>query len=116
MVLQVGLEGLLCSSCSAAGMWRVRDLAGLGRDDLFSGLRYALSWMNIHHQKLNHMYVVCMYISYSYLSDIFTHSNPFISFPFTLPSLPIYVFEGIGGSMQRRGGPDRAPPPPGGSV
>lgn len=27
-------------------MWRVRDLAGLGRDDLFSGLRYALSWMN----------------------------------------------------------------------
>lgn len=46
--LQVGLEGVLLSSCSAAGMWRVRDLAGLGRDDLFSGLRYALSWMNTH--------------------------------------------------------------------
>lgn len=41
-VLQVGLEGVL-SSWSAAGMWRVRDFAGLGRDDLFSGLRYALS-------------------------------------------------------------------------
>lgn len=40
---QVGLEGVLLSSCSAAGMWRVRDLAGLGRDDLFSGLRYDLS-------------------------------------------------------------------------
>lgn len=40
--VQVGLEGVL-SSCSAAGIWRVRDLAGLGRDDLFSGLRYALS-------------------------------------------------------------------------
>lgn len=35
--------GLLLSSCSAAGMWRVRDLAGLGREDLFSGLRYDLS-------------------------------------------------------------------------
>lgn len=41
--VQVGLEGVLLSSCSAAGMWRVRDLAGLGREDLFSGLRYALS-------------------------------------------------------------------------
>lgn len=41
--VQVGLEGVLLSSCSAAGIWRVRDLAGLGRDDLFSGLRYALS-------------------------------------------------------------------------
>lgn len=42
--VQVGLEGVLLSSCSAAGMWRVRDLAGLGRDDFFSGLRYALSF------------------------------------------------------------------------
>lgn len=41
--LQVGLEGVLLSSCSAAGTWRVSDLAGLGRDDLFSGLRYARS-------------------------------------------------------------------------
>lgn len=40
-------------------MWRVRDLAGLGRDDLFSGLRYALSWMNKRTKEsipgLNHM-------------------------------------------------------------
>lgn len=41
--LQVGLAGVLLSSCSAAGKWRVRDLAGLGRDDLFSGLRYVRS-------------------------------------------------------------------------
>lgn len=41
--LQVGLVGALLSSCSAAGRWRVRDLAGLGRDDLFSGLRYVRS-------------------------------------------------------------------------
>lgn len=40
--IEVGLEGVL-SSCSAAGIWRVRDLAGLGSDDLFSGLRYVLS-------------------------------------------------------------------------
>lgn len=50
--LQVGLEGVLLSSCSAAGMWRVRDLAGLGRDDFFSGLRYALSWINRHTAEL----------------------------------------------------------------
>lgn len=63
VLLQVGLEGVLLSSCSAAGIWRVRDLAGLGRDDLFSGLRYALSWLNTrtHTQteesvpRLNHM-------------------------------------------------------------
>lgn len=42
-LLQVGLVGALLSSCSAAGRWRVRDLAGLGRDDLFSGLRYVRS-------------------------------------------------------------------------
>ena len=47
-LLLVGLQGVL-SSCSAAGMWRVRDLAGLGRDDLFSGLRYALSWYEHKH-------------------------------------------------------------------
>lgn len=50
--LQVGLVGVLLSSCSAAGMWRVRDLAGLGRDDLFSGLRYALSCIRTTHKSI----------------------------------------------------------------
>lgn len=40
------------SSCSAAGMWRVRDLAGLGRDDLFSGLRYALCCITTTHKSI----------------------------------------------------------------
>lgn len=43
VLLQVGRVGALLSSCSAAGRWRVSDLAGLGRDDLFSGLRYVRS-------------------------------------------------------------------------
>lgn len=70
VVLQVGLEGVLLSSCSAAGMWRVRDLAGLGRDDLFSGLRYALSCMDTHRHKLNHMSsvvaVIATYLTFSH--------------------------------------------------
>lgn len=91
-VLQVGLEGVLLSSCSAAGMWRVRDLAGLGRDDLFSGLRYVRSCIqtdaSIHHTRWNAAFVFPVDLSIP-----------------ALPSLPICLAEGGDGNMQMRGGP-----------
>lgn len=104
--LQVGLAGVLLSSCSAAGKWRVRDLAGLGRDDLFSGLRYVRSCVKkqntelvVKEQEVTRSRAGCN----RYLAPATNQSSG--PFPVTLPSLPVCFAEGAGGNMQRRGGP-----------
>lgn len=94
-VLQVGLEGVPLSSCSAAGMWRVRDLAGLGRDDLFSGLRYVRSCIGTTNTNAS---------THQARWDAAAMFQAELSIP-ALPSLPICLTEGGGGNMQKRGGP-----------
>lgn len=95
-VLQVGLVGALLSSCSAAGRWRVRDLAGLGRDDLFSGLRYVRSCVPKKGRRQAGR--PCLFAADR-------------SAPPALPSPPFCLAEGGDGNMRMRGGPQRAPPP-----